>query len=549
MRLQSKRIHQCITKGTWWHSWPCLRPHNHSLQLRCSPAKDSMDQTRRRANTLQTCLRFWRTERDRMEQKRSAADPLADRAKGRLEELALRWFTETQAPLILHEGNFPAWFHGFITRKEAEAKLTDKPVGFFLIRLSDKAIGYILSYRGRDRCRHFVINQNKAGHFIISGDTKMHENLTDLIEHYRTSPIEPFGEFLSSSYPESSTDGIYDEVQADLRERTVSVNAVRNLWQRQSELSQSRLPALPPKSYNQRSKPLASRSMEYPLQAVPPVPRRAPYMSTSLDETGASRGPLQYAQLQKRKANPSARPSMTNENASPDNPRSLPGLRPTAQTPRPKGGALVSPGVVYSELSLEHCRSRSLPLLDSGSEESSSYSLSTPPFTSPHLSPNTSKRAKDQACSLSDHGLLIRTPAGSSDSIDDLCSNSLYQLAGMPHDCLAGQRTPPGRPQARPPAPTPPIDEGDYAEVPYKPLSRHLFLRDNTYEMITDEEHNSSLFDDSTYELIPEQGVQREAHSPSIDHRDYQSIEDQLPENTDTYCNLRNDKWRRFIPE
>lgn len=34
-----------------------------------------------------------------------------------LRELALKWFTETQAPLILHEGNFPTWFQGFITRK------------------------------------------------------------------------------------------------------------------------------------------------------------------------------------------------------------------------------------------------------------------------------------------------------------------------------------------------------------------------------------------------------------------------------------------------
>lgn len=37
--------------------------------------------------------------------------------EGSLRDLALKWFTNTQAPLILHEGNFPAWFQGFITRK------------------------------------------------------------------------------------------------------------------------------------------------------------------------------------------------------------------------------------------------------------------------------------------------------------------------------------------------------------------------------------------------------------------------------------------------
>lgn len=53
--------------------------------------------------------------------------------------------------------------------------------------------------RGRDRCRHFVINQNKEGQFIVTGDTEMHDSLTSLIEYYKTSPIEPFGEYLTVS--------------------------------------------------------------------------------------------------------------------------------------------------------------------------------------------------------------------------------------------------------------------------------------------------------------------------------------------------------------
>eukprot|EP00063_Salmo_salar_P057299 XP_014032134.1 PREDICTED: SH2 domain-containing protein 7-like [Salmo salar] len=120
---------------------------------------------------------------------------------GGLKELVLQWFTETQAPLILlHKGNFPDWFQGFTARKEAEEQLRDKPLGCFLIRLSDKAIGYILSYKGQDRCRHFVINQDQAGLFIISGDDQPHHSLTELIEHYRVHPIQPFGESLTSTY-------------------------------------------------------------------------------------------------------------------------------------------------------------------------------------------------------------------------------------------------------------------------------------------------------------------------------------------------------------
>lgn len=38
-------------------------------------------------------------------------------ALAELQELALSWFMETQAPLILQNGALPPWFHGFITRK------------------------------------------------------------------------------------------------------------------------------------------------------------------------------------------------------------------------------------------------------------------------------------------------------------------------------------------------------------------------------------------------------------------------------------------------
>jgi len=38
-------------------------------------------------------------------------------AEGGLKELVLRWFTETQAPLIMHNGNFPDWFQGLAARK------------------------------------------------------------------------------------------------------------------------------------------------------------------------------------------------------------------------------------------------------------------------------------------------------------------------------------------------------------------------------------------------------------------------------------------------
>lgn len=56
-----------------------------------------------------------------------------------------------------------------------------------------------LKKRGNDRCRHFVITQNQDGQFVISGDCQTYGSLTELIEHYKVSPIQPFGEYLTSS--------------------------------------------------------------------------------------------------------------------------------------------------------------------------------------------------------------------------------------------------------------------------------------------------------------------------------------------------------------
>ncbi|KAF7656416.1 hypothetical protein LDENG_00041690, partial [Lucifuga dentata] len=132
-------------------------------------------------------------------EKKLGIDLQMEASEGGLKELVLRWFTETQAPLIQHNGNFPDWFQGYVDRKDAEDLLRDKALGCFLIRLSDKAIGYILSYKGYDRCRHFVIIQDQDGLFVVSGDCKTHRSLTELIQHYKFSPIRPFGEYLTSS--------------------------------------------------------------------------------------------------------------------------------------------------------------------------------------------------------------------------------------------------------------------------------------------------------------------------------------------------------------
>lgn len=62
-------------------------------------------------------LWFVEQKQSNMAQKEQAADLPPENARGGLRDLALKWFIETQVPFIVHNGLFPNWFLGFISRK------------------------------------------------------------------------------------------------------------------------------------------------------------------------------------------------------------------------------------------------------------------------------------------------------------------------------------------------------------------------------------------------------------------------------------------------
>ncbi|XP_069618187.1 uncharacterized protein [Ranitomeya imitator] len=116
----------------------------------------------------------------------------------------------------------PDWFHGITSRRDCEELLKNKELGHFIIRLSQRTFGYILSYKGRDRCRHFVINQLSDGELVVSGECYSHESLPALISYYQNTPIEPFGEKLSQFFIKFSESNKYDNIQGSnsMREKT-----------------------------------------------------------------------------------------------------------------------------------------------------------------------------------------------------------------------------------------------------------------------------------------------------------------------------------------
>ncbi|KAK6305339.1 hypothetical protein J4Q44_G00241190 [Coregonus suidteri] len=111
----------------------------------------------------------------------------------------IRWFKETQARKVVRNGAFPCWFHGMITRRQAEDLMTDKPVGCFLIRVGQSREGYTLTYKGANRCRHYMIEMQSNGKYVILGEDKAHPSLPDLVQHYSRVGIKPFNELLTTS--------------------------------------------------------------------------------------------------------------------------------------------------------------------------------------------------------------------------------------------------------------------------------------------------------------------------------------------------------------
>uniref|UniRef100_A0A674KAE5 SH2 domain containing 2A n=1 Tax=Terrapene triunguis TaxID=2587831 RepID=A0A674KAE5_9SAUR len=129
------------------------------------------------------------------------------RAPSALQARTRAWFERTQASRIRQQGELPPWFHGFISRslsfphRDTEQLLQETPHGSFLIRFSESTVGFVLSYRGRDRCRHFILDQLEDECYVILGEDSAHAELQGLLQHYTTAPVTPYYEFLTAPCP------------------------------------------------------------------------------------------------------------------------------------------------------------------------------------------------------------------------------------------------------------------------------------------------------------------------------------------------------------
>ncbi|XP_064164609.1 SH2 domain-containing protein 4A [Anguilla rostrata] len=111
-------------------------------------------------------------------------------------EQIVQWFREEQLPLhagfVRDHSRIAPWFHGIITRQEAEALLSPCAPGYFLIRVSERIKGYVLSYRCREEMKHFLIDATENCYMLL-GDQIKFPTLLDLVEYHEGEPITMSG--------------------------------------------------------------------------------------------------------------------------------------------------------------------------------------------------------------------------------------------------------------------------------------------------------------------------------------------------------------------
>ncbi|XP_033754075.1 SH2 domain-containing protein 4B-like isoform X2 [Pecten maximus] len=109
----------------------------------------------------------------------------------------VKWFLEEEKPqgvgIDPKTKAVATWFHGVISRVDAELMLQSKTLGAFLVRVSERVWGYTISYRAEDRCKHFLIDTSEAGYQFFGANQVLHASLHEVIEFHKNNPITVMG--------------------------------------------------------------------------------------------------------------------------------------------------------------------------------------------------------------------------------------------------------------------------------------------------------------------------------------------------------------------
>ncbi|KAJ6646120.1 SH2 domain-containing protein 4A [Pseudolycoriella hygida] len=113
------------------------------------------------------------------------------------QDAVVRWYRDEEfqkgCGINADEGKPYQWFHGLVTRLDAEDLLMDEPRGTFLVRVSEKIWGYAISYKDTDRCKHYLVDTSSGTYQFLGANQLTHKSLNDLIFYHAHVPITMSG--------------------------------------------------------------------------------------------------------------------------------------------------------------------------------------------------------------------------------------------------------------------------------------------------------------------------------------------------------------------
>jgi SH2 domain-containing protein 4A len=106
----------------------------------------------------------------------------------------IRWYKSVELPIgtgLDSESGEPApWFHGILTRQEADTLLSNQPPGAFLVRVSERIFGYTISYSVGDEngsSKHFLVEKIQEGYQFLGTNQIVHESLAKLVDYHEVN--------------------------------------------------------------------------------------------------------------------------------------------------------------------------------------------------------------------------------------------------------------------------------------------------------------------------------------------------------------------------
>lgn len=138
----------------------------------------------------------------------------------------IQWFKEEEKPkgvgINPETKKIEPWFHGLITRSEAEEILIQRPIGSFLVRVSERIWGFTISYQSEERCKHFLIDASDGTYHFFGTNYQVYSSLHEIITHHTKNPITLLGqEILLFPCGQQSDPPNYAELfQGDITEST-----------------------------------------------------------------------------------------------------------------------------------------------------------------------------------------------------------------------------------------------------------------------------------------------------------------------------------------